>query len=275
MAPNSPTKKATPTDDEVGRISVKMPPFWEKNPEVWFIQVEAQFAISRVSAEDTKFNHLLAQLDPKYLEHILDIISGESETKFTDAKKRFLDVFKTSEETKLHRLMTELELGDMQPSHLLRRMRALAGEDISDKALRTLWLSKMPEAIKGILVVCEGDLDKQASMADKITQISPTTEVYAARTATASPSKQPPASQAEDTVPDRIAKLERRIAEMPFWKGRQKQRHYHKQDRKGRTDGNHNQDGYCFYHAKFGQRARKCQQPCKWQKQGNFKQQQN
>ncbi|GFY21710.1 hypothetical protein TNCV_1168541 [Trichonephila clavipes] len=38
---------------------------------------------------------------------------------------------------KMKRLLTGIELGDMLPSQLLRKMRALAGTDVSEKALRT------------------------------------------------------------------------------------------------------------------------------------------
>lgn len=277
MAP-TPQKTAPATEDEVGRISVKIPPFWERNPEVWFIQVEAQFSVSRVSADDTKFNHILAQLDPKYLEYIWDIISGDSSQKYTDAKERLLGIFKTSEEAKLHKLLNELERGDMRPSHLLVKMRALAGEDISDKALSTLWLNKMPEAIKGILVISEGDLDKQATLADKILQISHPAEAFAARTeGPCHPGKKTPVKPPTDTVQDRIEKLERRFAEMPFSKGQHSQPKHQGQDDKGHSRGKDRQrsNGLCYYHNRFGARARNCKQPCSWQNPGNSSLQQN
>lgn len=275
----TPTKKPTAaTEDEVGRISVKIPPFWERNPEVWFIQVEAQFSISRVSSDDTKFNHLLAQLDPKYLEYIWDIISGDSAQKYTDAKERLLGIFKTSEEAKLHKLLNELERGDMRPSHLLRKMRALAGEDISDKALSTLWLNKMPENIKGILIISEGDLDKQAILADKILQISHPAEAFAARTEPpCRPGKKTQVKPPPDTVQDRIEKLERRFAEFPFSKGHRSQPQRQGQDDKEhpRNKDRRHSNGLCYFHNRFGARARNCKKPCSWTSPGNSNLQQN
>lgn len=36
---------------ETNKFSVKMPPFWTDKPEMWFCQVEAQFAISGVTVD--------------------------------------------------------------------------------------------------------------------------------------------------------------------------------------------------------------------------------
>ncbi|GFX07176.1 DDE_3 domain-containing protein [Trichonephila clavipes] len=49
--------------------------------------------------------------------------------------------------------LSDFELGDMLPSQLLRKMRTLAGTDVSEKALRTLWLDKMPDSVKCIVMV--------------------------------------------------------------------------------------------------------------------------
>ncbi|GFX68410.1 retrovirus-related Pol polyprotein from transposon opus [Trichonephila clavipes] len=68
----------------------------------------------------------------------------------------------------------------MLPSQLLRKMRALAGTDVSEKALRTLWLDKMPDSVKCIVIVSEEHLDKIAAMADKIVEIEPRTVDIAA-----------------------------------------------------------------------------------------------
>ncbi|UYV60622.1 K02A2.6-like [Cordylochernes scorpioides] len=140
--------------------------------------VEAQFKINNITTEETKFNYLVSQLDPKYVENIWDIVSSESKTKFADSKARLLNWFKESENARIKRLITGVELGNMKPSQLLQKLRAIATPDISEKLIRTLWLDKLPDSFKAILLVSDEDVDKLAAMADKITDKTTKSEIY-------------------------------------------------------------------------------------------------
>ncbi|GFV14699.1 uncharacterized protein TNCV_2586721 [Trichonephila clavipes] len=114
------------------------------------------------------FSYLVAKLEPRVLEDIWDIVKDPNPNKYSATKGRLLNIFVESESKKIRRLLTRIELGDMLPSQLLGKMRALAGTDVSEKALRTLWLDKMPNSVKCIVTVSEEHLDKIAAMADKI-----------------------------------------------------------------------------------------------------------
>ncbi|GFQ74960.1 transposon Tf2-6 polyprotein, partial [Trichonephila clavata] len=165
---------------EANKVSVKIPPFWEEKPEIWFFQVEAQFSIANVSQEETKFNYLVAQLDPRFIENIWDIIQSNEKNKYSCAKNRLLSTFKESEEKSIKNLLTGISLGDMKPIRLLRKMKSLAGDNITEKALRTLWLDKLPDSIKNILVVSSENLENLSVMADKIFEINSSPEIYSA-----------------------------------------------------------------------------------------------
>ncbi|GFQ80383.1 hypothetical protein TNCT_683931 [Trichonephila clavata] len=56
----------------------------------------------------------------------------------------------------------------MKPSQLLHKLKTVATSDISENLIKTLWLEKLPELIKTILVDSDENLDKLAVMADKI-----------------------------------------------------------------------------------------------------------
>jgi hypothetical protein len=43
-------------------VSIKLPTFWADNPEDWFRQAEAQFDLSNVTTQRTKFHHVLVVL---------------------------------------------------------------------------------------------------------------------------------------------------------------------------------------------------------------------
>ncbi|GFR01885.1 transposon Ty3-G Gag-Pol polyprotein [Trichonephila clavata] len=68
---------------EANKVSVKIPPFWEEKPEIWVFQVQAQFSIANVNQEETKFNYLVAQLDPKFIENMWDIIQINEKNKYS------------------------------------------------------------------------------------------------------------------------------------------------------------------------------------------------
>ncbi|GFQ80347.1 transposon Ty3-G Gag-Pol polyprotein [Trichonephila clavata] len=123
---------------EANEVSIKILPFWEEKPEIWFFQVEAQFSIAKINQEETKFNYLVAQLDPKFIENIWDIIQNDEKNKYSCAKSRLLSTFKESEEKSIKKLLTGISLGDMKPSQLLRKMKLLAGDNITENVLRTL-----------------------------------------------------------------------------------------------------------------------------------------
>ncbi|XP_035234038.1 uncharacterized protein LOC118205875 [Stegodyphus dumicola] len=92
-------------------------------------------------------------------------------------KARLMQTFKESENLKIKRLLTGLELDHTKPSQLLRRMRSLGDtDDISDKMLRT-WLEKMPDAVKHMLSVSDEDLEKLATITDKILEMQPRSEL--------------------------------------------------------------------------------------------------
>lgn len=64
--PETPNRESQPTSGTTtGNASseaanaVRIPPFWKENPHLWFAQVEAAFAIHRVTGDETKFRYVI------------------------------------------------------------------------------------------------------------------------------------------------------------------------------------------------------------------------
>ncbi|GBM84916.1 hypothetical protein AVEN_148720-1, partial [Araneus ventricosus] len=47
------------------RIAVRVPAFWAHNVKLYFAQIEANFSIAGIVSEQTKFDTLVAALDPQ------------------------------------------------------------------------------------------------------------------------------------------------------------------------------------------------------------------
>lgn len=253
-------------------ILVKTPPFWPDKPDLWFTQLEAQFHIANISKEETKFYYLLSYLDAQHIENVADIIRSTScTTKYSEAKKTILEVSKESESKQLHKLLHGLDLGQLKPSQLLQKMLSLAGDNVGDKLVRQLWLEKLPESVRNVVVVSNEELKKVAAMADKILDLSPVPETYSADSKTL---QMPTLLKKIEVLEEQISALTTQDNFRRDGRSNFRSRNRSRSRSSSRSRGRFNEDGrLCYYHFTFGRNARKCTAPCQWKEAGNDKQQ--
>ncbi|XP_043263109.1 uncharacterized protein LOC122403577 [Colletes gigas] len=153
---------------EVTRMSFRIPPFWPDQPGVWFHQIEAQFTLSGVTADATKFYCVMSQLEPKYAAEVQDIFDSPPATeKYGTLKKELVRRLSASQSERIERLLAKEEIGDRTPSQFLRHMQGLAGTAVNEEFLRTLWSRSLPAMTRAI-VNSQSDLPlcKLAEIAD-------------------------------------------------------------------------------------------------------------
>ncbi|CAB0009587.1 unnamed protein product, partial [Nesidiocoris tenuis] len=149
------------------------PPFWKANVPIWFGQVEAQFRMKGINDDDDRFDCVIGAIDSSVLAQVGDLITNPPAlNKYDTLKTRLIGCFSDSEEKKLQKLLQETKLGDQRPSHLLREMRELANNRVSEEILKTLWLQRLPANVQGILSVsADPNLATLAILADKILEV--------------------------------------------------------------------------------------------------------
>lgn len=154
----------------LNRVSIKFPPFWKSDPELWFMQIEAQFQIAKVTTDETKFFHVVGSVDSEVLTQVADLVkTPPPNDKYATLRKRLIEQFGQSADEKLSRLLQGFELGDRKPSQLLREMRTIAsGTTLDDSVLRNLLLKSLPPHAQTILAASKETLEGLTLAADKI-----------------------------------------------------------------------------------------------------------
>lgn len=258
---------------EISRVAVKLPQFWDKEADLWFINIEAQFILAGITQDKTKYYAVVSALNSEVLSYVSDIVKNPpTEDLYKTLKDRLIAEFSDSEQKRVKDLLSNAVLGDDKPSHLLRKMRQLANDKIGEEFLRTLWIQRLPKETQAILSVSEGNLDRLAQMADKIidlnphqvaeTRISPPVHTYSQENFEMREMKAQIAAltdqverlargmdrPARDSRPHRRSSRFRRRSQTP-----NRQRTYEK----------------CWYHYRYGDKATKCTPPCNFRETEN------
>lgn len=242
----------------VNRVSVKVPPFWPERPEIWFAQVEAQFGIAGITTDLTKFNTVVAAIESNVLSQISDaILMPPEDGKYENLKKCMIERFCDSEQKQMQKLLSDIELGDRRPTQLLSELSNLAKDRVSDDFLKSLWLQRLPGHVRAILQATNVNLSELAKLADKILEVSDYRQVCSTDTA------QSGATISE--INQRMARLEKNFEQL-FQKQRRRSSSCRSSNRNAQLNTTNNSDvaDLCWYHRKFGDKARTCRKPCKF-----------
>ena len=230
--------------------NIKLPPFCATDALTWFQRVEVQFRLRNLTSEARKADHVLAALPEETFPLISDWLleQGDNPIRYADLKTQILRRFVATPEERAHRLMelTNLPLGDQRPSAAFLEMKALTrlpptdhGEGSKLNLLRVLWLMRLPSDVRSKIT------DFMKLTEQKITDLADSLQ-GAARIAAPRPAF---AASDVDEAEEPAAAAFRRP--------------YHQRPQQNKKP---DREGICFFHKRFGDKARKCQAPCTWTK---------
>ncbi|CAN7978966.1 unnamed protein product, partial [Ixodes persulcatus] len=264
----------------VAAVAVRLPPYWDRNPRVWFLQVESQFHLAHITSQERKYHHVVSALSPTAADEVYDVLSSPSAMNpYDQLKAALLQRTEASERTRWQQLLSAEELGDRRPTQLLRRMTQLLGEranTIDDVLLRELFLQRLPQNVQMVLAAAAPlNLAGLAGLADAVMEVaSPSIATAAALTSqsagntstTAQGIREPNASQYN--VDDLCQRLEQVVLAATRRRDTARSPSRRRRSTSCRPDNDRSSRGHssglCYYHRRFGPDARRCQRPCAW-----------
>lgn len=223
--------------------TIKLPDFWQHNPRPWFQHIEAQFQLRGITQDVTKYFHVVAALDASTTARAMALLEAPPADGKYDALKAFLlSLFELSELEKADRLLSLNGLGDSKPSELMERMLAVLGGADPSFLFAHIFLRQLPSPVRTALasspLTSSKDYRALAVEADRIYLANRQQFVHALL-----PAQRTSVPPSEDDPETAAAVTARR----------------------------HREDGWCYYHSRFGAKAKQCRQPCSFVAQGKAK----
>lgn len=234
---------------DVNRVSLKLTAFWTSKPAAWFGRAEAQFRAANITRSITKFDAVVSVLAEDQCDIVLDLLTNtpqENDDPYQQLKERLLKENSLSDTKRFKTLLNEMSLGDRKPSTLLREMRLLAPE-MDETFLKNVWMERLPSHMRGILSATKGNLMELGVTADAIAEHTSSSYLNEATLRPPVKEQGPQVITMED-----FDKLVKRIEKLESTSRRRQ----HSQTREEKKYP------MCRFHYKYGEKARKCEEPC-------------
>ena len=160
---------------ELRHVLVKLPPFSESNPALWFGKAESQFILRRITDDTTKFHHIYSLLSEKASNEIEDLLLDPPATgKVAAMKERLLQKFGRSQFSKDTELLSYKTLGDLRPSEMWSKFKQLNKDPHNNtNSFVKAWLIGMfPPEVRAVIANMSFDTNAEMAVAaDKIMEM--------------------------------------------------------------------------------------------------------
>ena len=268
----------------------KLPAFSTVDAAIWFKRAEIQFRLKNVKSSTTQADHVLAAVPDTLFPQIAQWLDnqGPDPIKYDALKTFLLKKFSPSPEQRVKQIfdICKQPLGDQRPSDALTELRSLArlppasdGSSRSIDVILALWLSRLPEKVRASITDFSTYTDDDAIAA--IADSSLDAHLAASKTSITASAEVPDDAHDDFTTPDdaiattsssnpRRFRFQKSSAF--FNSSSASKNSFTPSPSKSSTKpypAHKNADlaaKLCFYHARFGSRAQKCESPCAWRR---------
>ena len=256
-------------------VNFRLPAFSSIDAAIWFRRAEVQFRLKNVRNSHIQADHVLAALPDALFPQMAQWLDskGDVPIEYNDLKAFLLRKFSLSPEQRVNSIFSlqQQPLGDQRPSDALTELRALSrlppdssGDSKTIDVLLAIWLQRLPEPIRAAITDF-ADYHNDASIADYADSLldahRAASKTPIAATTEEDDDHDPPDAVALATAPRRRPPRQQRppvLSKPPaFSSSSPSPSRLRKSDFAARL---------CFYHARFGHKANKCEAPCSWSK---------
>lgn len=163
--------------------------------------------------------------------------------------------FEESQRSRLHRLLSEMNLGDRKPSQLLSEMRRTVNGAISDSMLLDMWTGRLPPYVQSAVIAAPQNVEEKVKVADAVMD---SFALYGRTNAYQTVAEV--RSDEFERLTRQVADLTERFDQFLMTSGTR-----HRPRSQSRPSARLNPrpaTGMCFYHQRYGVEAKNCRPPC-------------
>lgn len=263
------------TTVQIESTSIPYPPFWERIPQVWFEQLDAWFVVKKVTSDNSKYYHAISALPAEIIasiSHVIRDVHNDTE-KYQKLRAAVIKIKSLSEAQRIEELLAPSGMGNQKPSAFYRLLEQTAGKSdaVNSLLLRKIWLKKLPESIRSIVVLRDNDpIDEQIDLADKIWEINTPSSSSINAYSKPSTSSNVQSEITLESLAKAIAELQTKIERQCNYnitrennyrsRSRSQGRSYNRSRSRGSNRNNFSSNGnyVCWYHKLYASKARKC-----------------
>lgn len=153
---------------EISHIGFKAPAFIQSNVTAWFTIVEANFTLSKITTEETKFLHVISSLPPEVITSIPPVVLQEKS--FTSLKNTIIENYEKSKPELFEKLTSQCVMTG-RPSAYLTDLQQTAQKvgGVNDDLIRFKFIQALPShMISAIATQKNTSLTDLGKLADEL-----------------------------------------------------------------------------------------------------------